>query len=356
MASNRSSACLSSARSPRATPSARSANGSANRPLLQPLGCLRLDALAVAERGESVQERRRRLPLPVELGRRELREFAEFLAGPARGGSWAGRTSPGTTGRLPCRSPPLCFPAAGPRPGRLHARWRQRSSAGWRRSRRRAWPRPGWRPPPARPPPPRPAPRPSARSRSAAGSARHAACRRWCGVSPAAASVAMRAGPRRLAEVAGPQIHEERDKHCRGTDDRDWAAREEAPSPHPSAVQARSKSLAASATVERVPSDVQRSSRSSQPFGDRQGRASGGFVVVAHRQRGERLPLGREPSSGEFQGLLDPAVDEGHVRLLDPHPSPLNSFPGRGRRIPRPRGRRCPALAAWHPRSPRRRI
>ena len=66
----------------------------------------------------------------------------------------------------------------------------------------------------------------------------------------------------------------------------------------------------------------------SQAFGDRQGRASGGFVFVADGQRGERVPLGEGAFLGELQGLLDPAIDEGEVRLLDPHPGPLHRLQG----------------------------
>src|SRR5581483_10899460 len=51
------------------------------RSLLQPLGCFGFDALAVADRRESIQEGRDRLPLPVEFGWGEFRDFAEFAPG-----------------------------------------------------------------------------------------------------------------------------------------------------------------------------------------------------------------------------------------------------------------------------------
>ena len=65
-----------------------------------------------------------------------------------------------------------------------------------------------------------------------------------------------------------------------------------------------------------------------QSFGDRQGRAGSGFVLIAHCSRGERVPLGEGAFLGQFQGLLNPAVDEGPVRLLDPHPGPLHRLQG----------------------------
>ena len=94
------------------------------------------------------------------------------------------------------------------------------------------------------------------------------------------------------------------------------------------AAQARSKSLAREGRVGQRRQGCAAKLEVFQPFGDRQGRARGGFVALIHCLRGQRVPPDEGAVLAELQGLLDPAVDERPVWLLDPHPRSLHRLQG----------------------------
>jgi len=107
IAANRLSTCWRSADRYRQCQARGARNGSANVPCCSHFGASGFDALTVAERGKNVQEGRRRFPLPVELGRREFRDLAEFVPGQRE--AHLGGSNPALVPPIAFHTDPRCF-------------------------------------------------------------------------------------------------------------------------------------------------------------------------------------------------------------------------------------------------------